>query len=359
LRPIGVEKLNFELTENGGAYEIFVDESNLSVYVRLIPNDIIGMDDEYYGYQSTFLNGLKQNMLVSVGTVGGGGGGDEQNSVGEEPVTLNSAPSTNPSLVDTRATTYGYTLDGRRVSKAGVVNLTYLYDGENVIYEKWDNKMVRFTHPSASSCGQKCGSGCGGGKLIFVDHPISISIDGVKYYYLYDGLGSVTELIDASENVVNTYRYTPFGDALVRNELVYNPHQFTGRQYDAESGLYHYRARAYSPDIGRFMQQDPAGMIDGANMYTYVGNNPVNRVDPSGMWDIMAPLFKYLGTAAASIFGSPTPSWRWQALNRNPIWPRAGCEFFSVLIKKDPPANSLFPFVKISFTLCSNNRLAI
>ena len=71
---------------------------------------------------------------------------------------------------------------------------------------------------------------------------------------------------------------------LVREEAVYNPHQYTGRQYDAESGLYHYRARAYSPDIGRFMQQDPAGMVDGPNLYAYVGNNPVNRRDPSGMW---------------------------------------------------------------------------
>ena len=63
-----------------------------------------------------------------------------------------------------------------------------------------------------------------------------------------------------------------------------NPHQFTGRQYDAESGLYHYRARAYSPDIGRFMQQDPAGMVDGANMYAYCGNDPVNGKAPSGRW---------------------------------------------------------------------------
>ena len=102
--------------------------------------------------------------------------------------------------------------------------------------------------------------------------------------YLYDGLGSVTELIDESENVVNSYSYSPFGEALVRDETVYNPHQFTGRQYDAESGLYHYRARAYSPETGRFLQQDPAGMVDGANMYAYVGNNPVNRVDPSGTW---------------------------------------------------------------------------
>jgi RHS repeat-associated protein len=286
----------------GGRYLIILGESNSSV-LRLLTNDIIGMDDEYYGYQSTFFNGQKVNNLVSVGTVGGGGGGNTQNSVGDEPVMLNSAPSITPNLVDTRATTYGYALDGRRVSKAGVVNLTYLYDGENVIYEIWDNKLVRFTHPSASACGQKCGGGCGGGKLIFVDHPISITIGTMKYYYLYDGLGSVTELIDINQNVVNTYRYTPFGDALVKQETVYNPHQFTGRQYDAESGLYHYRARAYSPDIGRFMQQDPAGMVDGANMYAYVVNNPVNYKDSSGnsltFWGWTSDMNKFYKVAQA------------------------------------------------------------
>ena len=65
-----------------------------------------------------------------------------------------------------------------------------------------------------------------------------------------------------------------------------NPHQFTGRQFDEESGMYHYRARSYDAEAGRFLQQDPAGMIDGANMYAYVGNNPVNGVDPSGKFNI-------------------------------------------------------------------------
>ena len=72
-------------------------------------------------------------------------------------------------------------------------------------------------------------------------------------------------------------------EAEPRQQTVYNPHQFTGRQYDAESGLYHYRARGYDADLGRFLQEDPAGMVDGANMYAYCGNNPVNRVDPSGL----------------------------------------------------------------------------
>ena len=275
--------MDLDMSSIGGAYQIFVDQDTLSIYVSwTLSNDVIRIDDEE---PYTFYQYSRHSWLVSVGTVGGGPiGGPSSAGDGDGLMA-----STSEQTADTTpATSYGYALDGRRVGKAGYVNMKYLYDGENVVYELWDDMTVRFTHPVKSgSCGS-CGS-CGNtGSIFFTDHPISITIynefgEALKYYYLYDGLGSVTELIDTNENVVNIYRYTPFGDALVREETVYNPHQYTGRQYDAESGLYHYRARAYSADIGRFMQQDPAGMVDGANMYAYVGWNPVNQVDPTGM----------------------------------------------------------------------------
>ena len=62
-----------------------------------------------------------------------------------------------------------------------------------------------------------------------------------------------------------------------------NPYGFTGRRLDEETGLYYYRARYYSPKLGRFLQTDPLGYYDSTNLYQYCLNNPVNYLDPWGL----------------------------------------------------------------------------
>ena len=61
--------------------------------------------------------------------------------------------------------------------------------------------------------------------------------------------------------------------------------RFQSREWDDALGMYYYRARMYLPDIGRFVQVDPKGMVDGPNLYTFEGNSPVNNVDPYGSND--------------------------------------------------------------------------
>jgi len=68
-----------------------------------------------------------------------------------------------------------------------------------------------------------------------------------------------------------------------KTEETYNPYCYTGREFDSHD-LYYYRARYYDPNVGRFISQDPIEFLAGdVNFYRYVGNDPVNWVNPSGL----------------------------------------------------------------------------
>jgi len=109
----------------------------------------------------------------------------------------------------------------------------------------------------------------------------------VKYYYHFDGLGSVVALSNVNNQVVENYTYDVFGSPSIASSIG-NPYMFTGRECDSETGLYYYRARYYNPEIGRFLQTDPVGYLAGLNLYTYCDNNPINWIDPFGLMDSMS-----------------------------------------------------------------------
>ena len=159
--------------------------------------------------------------------------------------------------------TYAYDGQGRRISKTVNGSTTsYIYDNDELIREQTGSSVISYIHGSR------------------IDEIIS---DSRGYYYHYDGLGSVTNLTNTTGAQVNSYNYEAFGNLTNQTGITSNPWLFTGRQYDQESGLYFYRNRYYDPTIGRFISQDPTGMVDGPNLYAYVKNNPVNLIDPLGL----------------------------------------------------------------------------
>jgi RHS repeat-associated protein len=107
----------------------------------------------------------------------------------------------------------------------------------------------------------------------------------VAHYSVHtDHQGSVRALTDLTGGVVNTYAYDAYGNAEAAVESLPQRFRYTGREWDGVTRLYHYRARAYDPETGRFLQEDPLWFNAGdLNVYRYVGNNPVNATDPSGM----------------------------------------------------------------------------
>ncbi|MGJ5816748.1 RHS repeat-associated core domain-containing protein [Paludibaculum fermentans] len=187
---------------------------------------------------------------------------------------------------------FTYDAMGRRIAKSvDGATTQYFWDGDRLIAE---------TGPEGSQTHYLNGIG--------IDEILGIRSGERTYYVLHDGLGSAAALTDETGAVVNRYRYDSFGqmqaEGSVPNRLTY-----TGREYDAETGLYYFRARYYDARTGRFLQQDPLNhsslqvlALEGAgdiarmmlrdgmqrtmamNPYAYAGQNPVARTDPFGLW---------------------------------------------------------------------------
>jgi len=161
------------------------------------------------------------------------------------------------------------------VQKAASAGTTdYLYDGFSLLEEvdQNGNVLARYTQGAAA------------------DEPLSELRSSTSSYYEQDGLGSVTSMSNSAGALANTYSYDSFGKLIASTGSVTNPFQYTGREFDPETGLRYYRARYYDQSVGRFLNEDPARL--GANYYAYVSNGPTRWTDPSGLCKVEIRFWK-------------------------------------------------------------------
>jgi RHS repeat-associated protein len=161
---------------------------------------------------------------------------------------------------------------GRRIAKKvnGTITEKYLWQGMTrllAVYDGSNNLLMRFQYADARM-------------------PLAMTSGGSTYYLTYDQVGSLRLITDAAGNIVKRLTYDSFGNILADSNPSFKiPFAFAGGLHDPDTKLVRFGFRDYDPDVGRWTAKDPIGFAGGdVNLYGYVLNDPVNRIDPLGLW---------------------------------------------------------------------------
>ncbi|HKU15734.1 MAG TPA: RHS repeat-associated core domain-containing protein [Steroidobacteraceae bacterium] len=188
------------------------------------------------------------------------------------------------------STTYGYDVENRLIS-GNSTTLTYdplgrlykdsssatrfLYEGDDLIaeYDSTGNVTNRYVH----------GSGADEPLVWYLGQTVSST---TRRYVYADHQNSTVGLSNASGNTLGVYRYDAYGRPSSTNGTF--RFQYNGQAVLPSLGLSYYKARFYNAALGRFMQTDALGLQDDLNAYAYVRNDPLNRIDPPGLFSTAA-----------------------------------------------------------------------
>jgi len=188
---------------------------------------------------------------------------------------------------------YIYDASDRRIAKVvhegtETTNIEYVLSVDNQIIEEYKDGVYEKSFVYG----------------LYIDEPLMMELDSAeKYFYCTDAQYSITVMLDETGDIVEGYDYTPYGtmevytdagtdstwftddDEYNESDEIGNPFRYTGRYYDKESSLFHFRARYYSPELGRFLSRDPVGFTSGYNLYAAYFT--LNDLDPTGNFNLL------------------------------------------------------------------------
>ncbi|MCP4540837.1 MAG: hypothetical protein GY832_27175 [Chloroflexi bacterium] len=193
-------------------------------------------------------------------------------------------------VVRPAVTEFAYDAAGSRVKKATAMEGVTRYIGG--LYQ--ENRFEKVRHIFA-----------GGRRLASTDN------QGITYFHHGDHLGSASAVSDGSGRVAGHASYKPFGGLRSNTTPDRVRHLYTGQELDPETGLAFYQARYYDPELGRFLSPDTIvpqpGNPQSFNRYSYVVNNPLKYIDPTGhdfwgdLWDGICNVGKAVGDAIGDV----------------------------------------------------------